>query len=48
MEKKNLLVFLTPRIIYDTAYLEQLSRAKKEEQDRLVGKDKQKQKEKER
>jgi general secretion pathway protein D len=48
IEKKNLLVFLTPRIIYDTAYLEQISRAKKEEQELLIGKDRKKEKEKER
>ncbi len=35
-EKTNLLVFLTPRIIYTAENLEQISRNKKEEQDMLL------------
>ncbi len=36
-EKTNLLVFLTPRIIYSAQSLAEISKKKKEEQDRLIG-----------
>ena len=46
-EKTNLLVFLTPRIIYTSEELTSLTQQKKEVQDKLIGKEKLIKKEKE-
>ena len=41
-EKTNLLVFLTPRIIYTSDHLDEVSRMKREEQERMLFQDKKK------